>query len=133
MSLKKFTASKALLLTMLLMGGICASAQNMKPFTVEGPEDRYNMIRVVNETSLDSLNCRIVIVNDLSEVKELYGVYNLKGKFDKDSKTKWVTRGTDMALEMPKDCPIEVSIAVEYVDRPIWDFIIIHITDAGKY
>ena len=124
---------KILLMTILLCGALVASAQNIKPFTVEGPEGKYNMIRVVNETSQDTLTCRIVILGEENQTKEIYGTYNLTSKFDRDSKTKWVDRGTKMALEMPKDFPVETTIAVEYVDRPVWDFIVIHVTDASKF
>ena len=124
---------KIVFLTLLLCGGFFASAQNLKPFTVEGPEGRYNMIRVVNETSQDTLTCRVVVLGEENQTKEIYGTYNMTSKFDHDSKTKWVDRGAKMALEMPKDFPIETSIAIEYVDRPIWDFIIIHVSDATKF
>ena len=124
---------KIVFLTLLLCGGFFASAQNLKPFTVEGPEGRYNMIRVVNETSQDTLTCRVVVLGEENQTKEIYGTYNMTSKFDHDSKTKWVDRGTKMALEMPKDFPVETSIAIEYVDRPIWDFIIIHVSDAAKF
>lgn len=124
---------KIILFALLLCGGIVASAQNIKPFTVEGPEDRYNMIRVVNETSQDSLTCRVVILGEGDQTTQIYGTYHLTSKNDHDSNTRWVDRGARMALEMPKDFPVETSIAIEYVDRPIWDFIVIHISDASKF
>lgn len=124
---------KIVLFALLMCGGIMASAQNLKPFTVEGPEGRYNMIRVVNETSQDTLTCRVVVLGEDDQSKEIYGTYYLKSKGDHDSNAKWVDRGAKMALEMPKDFPVETSIAVEYVDRPIWDFIVIHVSDATKF
>lgn len=124
---------KFFLMAILLCGALVASAQNLKPFTVEGPEDKYNMVRVVNETSQDTLNCRVVYLNENGEASNIYGVYNLDGKLDHDSEVKWLYKGTKMALEMPKDFPVETTIAVEYVDRPVWDFIIIHVTDASKF
>ena len=123
---------KIVLFALLFCGSIFASAQNLKPFTVEGNEEKYNMIRVVNETSQDTLNCRVVILNEDNQASEIYGVFNLTAKYDQDSKVKWLNRGAKMAVEMPKDFPVETSIAVEYVDRPVWDFLIIHITDADK-
>ena len=120
-------------MAILLCGALVASAQNIKPFTVEGPEGKYNMIRVVNETSQDTINCRVVFLNENNEASEIYGVYHMNGKLDHDSNVKWVDRGTKLALEMPKDFPVETSIAVEYVDRPVWDFIVVHITDASKF
>ena len=124
---------KIVLFALLLCGSIIASAQDLKPFTVEGPEDKYNMLRIVNETSQDTINCRVVLLDDNGEKKEIFGSYHLDGKRDHDSQVKWIERGTKMAVELPKDCPVEVSIAVEYVDRPVWDFILIHLTDAGKF
>ena len=123
---------KIVFIALLLCGGLMASAQNLKPFTVEGPEGRYNMIRVVNETSQDTLCCRVVYV-DGENATQIFGVYNLNSKLDHDSKVKWVDRGTKLALEIPKDFPVETNIAVEYVDRPVWDFIVIHVTDANKF
>lgn len=124
---------KFFIIALFLCGGLITFAQNLKPFTVEGPEDRYNMVRLINETSQDTINCRVVLLDDNGENKEIFGVYSLNGKQDHDSKVKWVNRGTKLAVEMPKDFPTEVSIAVEYVDRPVWDFILIHINDAGKF
>ena len=124
---------KIVLFALLLCGSIFASAENLKPFTVEGNEEKYNMIRVINETSQDTLSCRVVFLNEDNQASEIYGVYNLNAKNDHDSKVKWLNRGAKMAVEMPKDFPVETSIAVEYVDHPVRDFLIIHITDAGKF
>ena len=124
---------KIVLMAILLCGALVASAQNLKPFTVEGSEGKYNMIRVINETSQDTLNCRVVFLDENGAASEIYGVYNLDGKLDHDSQVKWLNRGAKMAVEMPKDFPVETSIAVEYVDRPVWDYLVIHITDASKF
>ena len=124
---------KIVLMAILLCGALVASAQNLKPFTVEGSEGTYNMIRVINETSQDPLTCRVVFLDENGAASEIYGVYNLDGKLDHDSQVKWLNRGAKMAVEMPKDFPVETSIAVEYVDRPVWDYLVIHITDASKF
>ena len=126
---------KLFILIILLCGlQLTVSAQTMS-FTVEGPEETYNQIRVVNETSQEEFICRVVLLspNGESKVKDLYGVYNLRSQFDHDSNTKWIKRGAEVAIEMPKDFPVEVSFAVEYLDRPIFDIIVIHLHDADAF
>ena len=105
------------------------SAKNI--FVIEGPEESYNQIRVVNETSQSDFDCRVAVLNDDESMNYVYGVYHLKERNDIDSNsdTNRVRRGTKLAVQMPKDFPVEVSAFVEYKDYPFYDIIIIHLTD----
>ncbi len=101
---------------------------------VEGPEQSYNQVRIINETSLVNFNCRVVILNEDKTVKELYGDYELKEKGDSDSNTKngknsRIQKGAQLAIKFPKDFNHELSFYVEYRDYPAFDVIVIHLTD----
>lgn len=119
--------NRHLLVFLLLLLPLFAQAK--RTFTVEGPEDRYNQIRIVNETSEENFRCRLAVLNDDESTKEVYGVYELKERGDSDSATGWLYRGTRIALEMPKDFPVEVTFSVEYKDYPLFDVVIIHLFD----
>ena len=66
-------------------------------FEVLGPETSYNQIRVINDTSVDSFNCRISVLKkqkDGSLKKDsVYGIFNLDGKGDTDSVTERIKKG----------------------------------------
>ena len=103
-------------------------------FVIGGSEKTYNQIRVENETSQENFHCRVVVLNDDNSIREVYGEYQLGERNDSDSKTQWINRGTKVGVQMPKDFPGEVKISVEYRDYPLFDAIVIHLTDAeGGY
>lgn len=106
--------------------------QNKMAFTVEGPEETYNQIRVVNHTSVSDFECRVVFLNDDNTVQTLYGVYRLKGNGDKDSNAKMVRRGTRIGIQMPNDFPTTVTFSIEYKDYPFYDAILIHINEQSS-
>ena len=125
---------KTILSVLFLMAATAIFAQKEMTFVVEGPEQSYNQIRVVNETSLENFNCRVVILNDDKTEKEVYGDYALKEKGDSDSNTKGtkdnrVQKGTQLAVKFPKNFQHELSFYVEYRDYPLFDVIVIHLTD----
>ena len=125
---------KTILSVVFLLAATVIFAQKDMSFVVEGPEQSYNQIRVVNETSLENFNCRVVILNDDKTVKEVYGDYELKEKGDSDSNTKGtkdnrVQKGTQLAVKFPKNFQHELSFYVEYRDYPLFDVIVIHLTD----
>ena len=103
------------------------SAKNI--FVVEGPEEVYNRIRVVNETSQTDFTCRIVKLSADESTQQVYGVFNLKGRDDEDSVTDRFPRGTKFAIQMQKDFPTEISYYIEYKDCPLFDVVIVHLTD----
>ena len=125
---------KTILSVLFLIAATAVFAQKDMSFVVEGPEQSYNQIRVVNETSLENFNCRVVILNDDKTVKEVYGDYELKEKGDSDSNTKGtkdnrVQKGTQLAVKFPKNFQHELSFYVEYRDYPLFDVIVIHLAD----
>lgn len=125
---------KTILSVVFLLAATVIFAQKDMSFVVEGPEQSYNQIRVVNETSLENFNCRVVILNDDKTVKEVYGDYELKEKGDSDSNTKGtkdnrVQKGAQLAVKFPKNFQHELSFYVEYRDYPLFDVIVIHLTD----
>lgn len=127
--MKKFFLS-----VMIMMAAMAAFAQRNMTFTVEGPENSYNQVRVVNETSQENFRCRVVILNADTTLKEVYGDFELKGKGDTDSNTKSgsesrIQKGSLLGVQFPKSFTAETSFFVEYRDYPVFDVIIIHITD----
>ena len=109
-----------------------ATGKNKMAFVVAGPEDSYNQIRVINNTSLADFQCRVVFLNEDNTVKELYGIYNLKESNDSDSNTSRVKKGQRMGIQMPNDFPKEVTFTIEYKDYPLFDAILIHINEQSS-
>lgn len=125
---------KSILLFVLAMAAMSVFAQNNMTFVVEGPEKSYNQVRVVNETSLENFNCRVVILNEDKSMKEVYGNFQLQKKGSSDSNTKSVDRipqGSLLGIQFLKNFTGDVSFFVEYKDYPLFDVIIIHLTDKG--
>ena len=112
-----------------LMTAAVVMAENKMSFTVNGPENRYNRIKVVNHSSYSNFECRVFVLNEDESAGELYGIYNLKGYDDADSNTRWVEKNTKLEISIPDELPGEVDYLVEYKDFPMYDFIIIYITD----
>jgi len=112
-----------------LMTAAVVMAENKMSFTVNGPENRYNRIKVVNHSSYSNFECRVFVLNEDESAGELYGIYNLKGYDDADSNTRWVEKNTKLEISIPDELPGEVDFLVEYKDYPLYDFIIIYITD----
>lgn len=98
-------------------------------FVIEGPEETYNQIRIVNETSQTDFQCRIVILKDDDTTDRVYGVYDLKGFGDVSSQTTRIARGTKIAIQLPKNFPGEGFCSLEYKDYPFFDAIIVHLND----
>ncbi len=125
---------KTFLSLFLLLAATAVFAQKEMTFTVEGPEKSYNQVRVVNETPYTDFRCRVVVLNDDKTVKEVYGDYLLKEKGDSDSNTKSakesrIPNGAKLGVKFPKNFQHELSFYVEYRDFPVFDVIVIHLTD----
>ncbi|MBO7490875.1 MAG: hypothetical protein J6T59_00380 [Bacteroidales bacterium] len=110
--------------------------QKIMSFEVKGSEKSYNQVRVVNETSYENFRCRVVILNADSTVKEVYGDYVLNERGDSDANTKSgkesrINQGALLGIQFPKSFTGEVSLFVEYKDYPLFDVIVIHLTDKG--
>lgn len=110
--------------------------QQIMSFEVKGDEKSYNQVRVVNETSYTNFHCRVVLLNEDKSVKDVYGDYELKEKGDSDANTKSgsesrIKKGEWLGVQFPKNFTEEVSFFVEYKDYPLFDVIVIHLTDKG--
>ena len=110
--------------------------QQIMSFEVKGDEKSYNQVRVVNETSYTNYHCRVVLLNEDKSVKDVYGDYELKEKGDSDANTKSgnesrIKKGEWLGVQFPKNFTEEVSFFVEYKDYPLFDVIVIHLTDKG--
>lgn len=121
-----------ILLIALAIAAIMVSAQEKMIFVIEGPEDTYNQIRVINETSADQLRCRVVVLDENDQIKSEYGQYNIVGQGRWDSNTDRIQRGTRLGIQMPQDFTTELSFTVEYKDYPFFDAILIHLTDKAS-
>ena len=125
---------RTILSVMLLLAATAVFAQQeMQTFVVEGSEKSYNQVRVVNETSYQNFHCRVVILNEDSTVKDVYGDVELKEKGDSDSNTQRgsIKKGSLLGIQFPKSFTGETSFFVEYKDYPLFDVIVIHLTDKG--
>ena len=112
-----------------LMTAAVVVAENKMSFTVNGPENRYNRIKVVNHSSYSNFECRVFVLNEDESAGELYGIYNLKGYDDADSNTRWVEKNTKLEISIPDELPGEVDFLVEYKDYPLYDLIVIYFVD----
>ncbi|MBR6174603.1 MAG: hypothetical protein IKQ52_03310 [Bacteroidales bacterium] len=128
---------KTILSVLLMLATVAVFAQQqIMSFEVKGDEKSYNQVRVVNETSYTNFHCRVVILNEDKSVKDVYGDYELKEKGDSDANTKSgnesrIKKGEWLGVQFPKNFTEEVSFFVEYKDYPLFDVIVIHLTDKG--
>ena len=128
---------KTILSVLLMLATVAVFAQQqIMSFEVKGDEKSYNQVRVVNETSYTNFHCRVVLLNEDKSVKNVYGDYELKEKGDSDANTKSgnesrIKKGEWLGVQFPKNFTEEVSFFVEYKDYPLFDVIVIHLTDKG--
>ena len=126
---------RTILSVLIMMASMAVFAQQqMMTFKVKGDEKSYNQVRVVNETSYSDFHCRVVVLDADSSVNNVYGDYELKEKGDSDSNTKSgansrIQKGSLLGIQFPKSFTEEVSFFVEYKDYPMFDVIVIHLTD----
>lgn len=116
-------------LTLLLCAFGSLSARTV--LKVEGDEDRYNMIRVVNATNQTDFQCRVVLLNENEEMKSMYGIFKLEQTGDHDSCKGWVNKGDLLGVEMPKDYPVKVNATISYMDYPLFDIVVITLTESA--
>ena len=125
---------RTILSVFIMMAAMALFAQKEMNFVVAGSEESYNQVKIVNETSYTDFHCRVVLLNADSTVKEVYGDFNLKEKGDSDSNTKSgsesrIKKGSLLGIRFPKNFTGETSFFVEYKDYPMFDVIVIHLTD----
>ena len=116
-----------LLATVLLAANMVA--QEKFSFVIEGSEQTYNQIRVINKTSLQDIRCRVVVLDDQDAILSVYGIYNMNGYDDADSNTDRISRGTKIGLQFPEDFDHALLYSVEYKDYPFFDAVVITLYD----
>lgn len=124
-----FLAAVMMAAGVMAQDDIQVTGKNKMAFTVGGPEERYNQIRVINHTSLPEFKCRVVYLNEDNSVKALFGEYTLKGYDDTDSNANDLRRGYRIGIQMANDCPVEVTFAIEYKDYPFYDAVLIYVNE----
>lgn len=107
-------------------------AQEKFSFVIQGSEDTYNQVRVINRTSLMDLRCRVVVLDDNDNILSVYGVYNLRGYDDADFNTERIRRGMKLGLQFPEGFDHEVLYSVEYRDYPFFDVVVIILYDKNS-
>lgn len=121
----------AILTATIITAGMMA--ENKLAFTVEGPEDSYNRVRVVNNSTYSNIQCRVVYLGEDDSVLSPYGHYVLKTPGDADSNSTIVKRGTRLGIQTTSEFEGEVEFTVEYKDYPLYDIILIHVNNKGAY
>ena len=129
--INKRTMKKIFMMMFAAMMTITAMAQEKMMFTIQGPEETYNQIRVMNETSIPQFRCRVVLLDEADQIQSVYGIYEFKtiGDIDSQADINRVKRGTKVGIQLPEDFTTELSYSVEYKDYPFYDAIIIHLSD----
>ncbi len=107
-------------------------AQEKFSFVIQGSEDTYNQVRLVNRTSLTDIHCRVVVLDDDNHILSVYGIYDMKGYDDADFVTDRIRRGTKIGLQFPEDFNHELFYAVEYRDYPFFDAVVVILYDKNS-
>ena len=104
-------------------------AEEKFSFVIEGSENTYNQVRLINRTSLKDIRCRVVVLDDADNILSVYGVYNMSGYDDADFITDRIRRGTKIGLQFPEDFKHELLYSVEYRDYPFFDAVVVYLYD----
>ena len=119
---------KRILLFLLVVCVLPLQALQAKlSFVVGGPENTYNRVVVVNETSQPEFRCRVVVMNEDNSTDQLIGIYKFSNVNDRDSNSKDVRKGMQLGIELPKDFAKELAYTIEYKDYPLYDAIVVHL------
>lgn len=108
---------------------VSVMAQEKFSFVIQGSEDTYNQVRVINRTSLQDIRCRVVVLDENNNILSVYGTYNMSGYDDADSNTERISRGTKIGLQFPEDFSHELLYSVEYRDYPLFDVVVVVLYD----
>ena len=104
-------------------------AQDKMIFTIDGGEEKYNHIRLFNETSVPVFNCRVVILDENNKIQSVYGEYKFKRIDDQAGHTSTIMSGTKLGIQLPQEFDQEVSFVVEYKNFPVFDAIFVRLRD----
>ena len=108
---------------------VSVMAQEKFSFVIQGSEDTYNQVRVINRTSLQDIRCRVVVLDENNNILSVYGTYSMSGYDDADSNTERISRGTKIGLQFPEDFSHELLYSVEYRDYPLFDVVVVVLYD----
>ena len=108
---------------------VSVMAQEKFSFVIQGSEDTYNQVRVINRTSLQDIRCRVVVLDENNNILSVYGTYSMSGYDDADSNTERISRGTKIGLQFPEDFNHELLYSVEYRDYPLFDVVVVVLYD----
>ena len=114
------------------MIAVSVMAQEKFSFVIQGNENTYNQVRVVNRTSLQDIRCRVVVLDNDNQIRSVYGVYTMSGYDDADYNTERISRGTKIGLQFPEDFNHELLYSVEYRDYPLFDAVVVFLYDKNS-
>lgn len=122
---------KLVILAVMALCSISLFAKNNIKLKIEGPEEEYNMVRVVNKTSFSDFNLTIYSLKEDGEklvVDSALGSYYLKGKDDIDSVRVRTKMGQWIGVALP-DGMETVTALLTYVDLPLFDIVLVVLTE----
>lgn len=116
------------LLTVVLMT-IGMMAQDKMSFIIEGKAKGYDQIRVVNQTSLDHIRCRLVVLDAEDNIEYVYGVYDMEGYDESDSNSNLIMRGRKIGIQMPEKSDAELTFIIEYQVHRVFNAVVVILKD----
>ncbi len=131
--MKKFATIIAILAFCPLFVESIFAGESFK-LPVEGPEAEYNLVRVINNSQYQNLQCIVYLLDkkeDKYTVRSAVGTYSLEGNGDKDSKKVDLRRGDYLGISLP-DGIENVSCVISYLDLPVLDIVEISIVDGSN-
>ena len=114
---------------MMIFGFIFSVYSENIKIKIEGPEEEYNQIKIINDTNIDAFNCTVYLLEKYENkyiVKDTLGVFHLRCKSDEDSCRIFVKRNSYIGLSFSTDLG-ELSYSITYKDLPFFDVVEIFI------
>lgn len=109
----------------MALSSLSLLAKNNVKLKIEGPEDAYNMVKVINQTSFADFNLTIYFLEENGDkmiVSSTLGNYFLKGTGDTDTVKVKTTQGQCIGVALP-DGMEDVQVVLTYVDLPFFDIV----------
>ncbi len=110
----------------------CLFAEHIK-FAVNGPEKRYNQIRIVNNTQKEDFTCKAYFLEERDGkffTQEAIGVFHLLGEksYDTCTSIKLFKNGMHIGITVPDEIGA-FSYVVSYKNYPLFDIIEVSLFD----
>lgn len=124
---------RLILITLLAAISLAAGAKNNIKLKIEGPEDSYNMIKVCNQTNFVDFDVTVYALTERDGklvVASGLGNFKLEDKEDTDSAKVKVRFGQWIGVSLP-DGMENVQAVVTYLDLPVFDIIVITLTESS--